>query len=90
MAARTGFNSFTNDWASQVRTQRNPDRAKTWLEQAECNFKAINILLEQTTCQQNFQVELSAHVCFLANQVAEKSVKAGMYQLCGLQSEGIC
>ena len=85
----SGFNSFTNDWASQVRTQRNPDRAKVWLEQAECDFKAMNILLEQTTCQQNPQVELSTHVCFLANQVAEKSVKAGMYQLCGLQSEGL-
>jgi sacsin len=29
--------------------------------------------------------KLSAHVCFMANQVAEKALRAGMYALIGLQ-----
>lgn len=56
--------------------------AKAWLEQAQCDFIATQMLLGQ--CESENRV--CAHVCFLAHQVAEKALKAGMYKLFGLQS----
>ena len=61
--------------------QVNPDelKAKIWLEQAEYDMKALQVLF----C--SGLPKLSAHVCFMANQVAEKALRAGMYALIGLQ-----
>ena len=86
---RFGWGSSASDWVGRVRVHREPDKAKAWFEQAEYDFEAMNLLLEKVTCLQNPREQLSAHVCFLACQVAEKSVKAGMYQVCGLQPEGL-
>ena len=52
-----------------------PLKAQIWFKQAEHDLKALNVL---------FESELYAHVCFMAHQVAEKALKAGMYKLIGL------
>ena len=64
--------------------QVNPDdnAAKAWFEQAKCDLIATQILLRETYHEER----VCAHVCFLAHQVVEKALKAGMYKLFGLQS----
>ena len=57
-----------------------PSIAKVWLEQADYDLRALCVLLKSA----GDDIEVSAHVCFLACQVAEKSLKAGMYQMFGL------
>ena len=54
------------------------DKAQKWFKQAEHDLKALHVLFE------SHSKELNAHVCFMAHQVAEKSLKAGMYKLIGL------
>ena len=74
-----------SDWTGRIHVHPEPDTAKLWLKQAEHDMTALRILLERVDDTE----EVSAHTCFLACQVAEKSLKAGMYQVYGLQSEGL-
>ena len=55
------------------------DKAKIWLKQAEYDMEALRVLFA------SHNERLSGHVCFMANQVAEKVLRAGMYALVGLQ-----
>ena len=57
----------------------NPDTAKKWFKQAECDLLAVDILLREV----DIETRVCAHVCFLAHQVAEKALKAGMYKKFG-------
>jgi sacsin len=57
-----------------------PETAKVWLKQAQCDLLAVQNLLKQSSLEKN----ICAHVCFLAHQVAEKALKAGMYHKFGL------
>lgn len=70
-----------------VRFQVNPQPtiAKVWLKQAEYDLKALHVLLNNAG--DDIVDKVSAHVCFLACQlqVAEKSLKAGMYHMFGLR-----
>ena len=87
--SRGGGYSFVNDWTQSVRVYPDPDKAKVWFEQAEYDQQMMEIALEKVSCIESPKPRLSAHVCFLACQVAEKSIKAGMYEVCGLQPEGL-
>ena len=60
-----------------------PDAAKAevWLEQAKYDFNVMETVYEKSITD----VTVSAHVCFLAHQVAEKSLKGGMYAKNGLR-----
>ena len=68
-------------------TRRKPDQttAVVWIRQAEADLKALQLLQNQTKCYP----EVCAHVCFLAHQVAEKALRAGMYAVCGLDPENL-
>jgi sacsin len=57
----------------------NPETARTWFKQAECDLLAVEILLREV----DTETRVCAHVCFLAHQVAEKALKAGMYKKIG-------
>jgi sacsin len=63
-----------------VPTPPNPEEAKRWFRQAKSDETVMNILLERA--QENS--ECWCHVLFLAQQVCEKALKAGMYKLVGL------
>ena len=62
-------------------TDPTPDiiKAQTWIRQAECDYKALSILSE-SCCP-----EVCANICFLAHEVTEKSLKAGMLAVWGLR-----
>ena len=71
---------FEWEWERSIQVIPEPETAKVWLEQAKWDLKALRLLVAQTD---NFQ-KVSAHACFLAHQVAEKALKAGMYKQFGL------
>ena len=73
--------SSTIDKAIESECQVTPDQqtAKVWLQQAEYDMEALQVLFHSGS------PKLSAHACFMANQVAEKILRAGMYALIGLQ-----
>ena len=55
------------------------DKARKWFRQAECDYKALSILSD-CGCR-----EVCANICFLAHEVTEKSLKAGMLAVWGLR-----
>ena len=57
-----------------------PFRAQVWLKQAKHDMTALLVLVKEIRAKR----EVCAHVCFMAHQVAEKVLKAGMYKLIGL------
>ena len=54
-------------------------KAEIWLKQTEYDMEALQVLFD------SHNERLSGHVCFMANQVAEKVLQAGIYALVGLQ-----
>ena len=54
-------------------------KARKWIRQAECDYRALSILSDHC-CP-----EVCANICFLAHEVAEKSLKAGMLAVWGLR-----
>ena len=68
-------------------TRPKPDQttAAVWIKQAEADLKALQVLQDRT----NHLPQVCAHVCFLAHEVAEKALKAGMYAVCGLHPESL-
>ena len=73
--------SSTIDTAIKSECQVTPDqrKAEVWLEQAQYDMEALQVLFHSGS------PKLSAHACFMANQVAEKVLRAGVYALIGLQ-----
>lgn len=55
--------------------------ADVWITQAKHDVRAMEVMYE--ACKRPDE-KLCAHVCFLAHQVAEKTLKAGMYATVGL------
>ena len=67
---------FDEDFGPQPDQQE----GERWVKQAEVDFCTLVKLLSQaSTCQ-----KVSASVCFMAHEVAEKALKGGMYAKCGL------
>ena len=54
--------------------------AKRWIRQAKYDYAALRVLKNATASDD----EVSAAACFMSHEVAEKSLKAGMYAKCGL------
>ena len=65
---------------SLLEPQPSPHNAQVWITQAECDLEALTILKNGMQHTQR----VCANVCFLAHEVAEKSLKAGMFAVCGL------
>ena len=68
--------SFDEDFGPQPDQQE----GERWVKQAEVDFRTLMKLLSQASTSQ----EVSASVCFMAHEVAEKALKGGMYAKCGL------
>ena len=66
-----------------------PREAKRWLKQAHTDCHAMKVLLEEMRTESRLIGDQSSVVCqviFLAREVVEKSLKAGVYKLVGLNS----
>ena len=69
-----GYSSHSNFWDNaKTDPVLKPEEGRRWLRQAEEDFK----MLLSLTNRYNY-------ICFMAHQVAEKALKAGMYAICGL------
>ena len=83
---------FTHVDGTPIRLQQvipNRDLALVWYTQALHDKQAMQVLYERARARAPsvntaFSVKLHAHVCFLAHQVAEKTLTAGMYLRVGL------
>ena len=69
------------------RVPRQPDEGHRWLRQATVDRKVLNLLCDQMMSLDDD--EIAGHICFMAHQVAEKALKAGMYAVCGLDDSGL-
>ena len=69
------------------RVPRQPEEGRRWLRQATVDRKVLNLLCDQMSSHGDD--EIAGHVCFMAHQVAEKVLKAGMYAVCGLDDSGL-
>ena len=73
----------TEDFDAKVNSNRvhaDPVTAQIWFKQAEHDLTVLQILMREV----NLKIEVCAHACFMAHQVAEKGLKAGMYKIIGL------
>ena len=83
----SGFSRTTTDhdqWSDfnfgfQDTTTPDIVKAQKWMRQAECDYEALSVLSDHI-CP-----KICANICFLAHEVAEKSLKAGMLAVWGLR-----
>ena len=76
--------SFTDN---DYRVPKQPEEGQRWLLQAAVDRDVLFILFEQMKSCNNDKI--AGHVCFMAHQLAEKTLKAGMYAICGLDEKGL-
>ena len=77
------YSSFFTAGDESFRVPRQPVEGQRWIRQATYDHKLLMILYDQMISLND--TSIAAHVCFLAHQVAEKALKAGMYTFCGLE-----
>ncbi|XP_003382551.1 PREDICTED: sacsin-like [Amphimedon queenslandica] len=68
-----------DSWSDYVKPKPDVIEAKRWLRQANSDREAMEILLDSLNAKR-----VSCQVAFLAHEVVEKALKAGMYQLIGI------
>ena len=66
-------------WNNLVKPKPDVTEAKRWLRQASSDREAMKILLDSLSTK-----HVSCQVAFLAHEVVEKALKAGMYKLIGI------
>ena len=69
------------------RVPRQPQDGCRWMLQATVDHEVMLMLYQQMESSNNDKI--AGHVCFMAHQVAEKSLKAGMYAICGLDEKDL-
>ena len=69
------------------RVPRNQEEGRRWLRQATVDLKVLNLLYNRMSL--GADDDIAGHICFMAHQVAEKVLKAGMYAMCGLDEMGL-
>ena len=76
-----------NSVINLVRYQPKPDKeeAQRWLKQAEAECCAMRVLRRSL----QFEPKVACSICFIAHQVVENALKAGMYDLLGLNHASI-
>ena len=79
--------SFFTAGDETFRVPRQPEEGRRWLKQATYDDKLLIMIYDQMLSVNDTSV--AAHVCFLAHQVAEKALKAGMYAFCGLEEKDL-
>ena len=69
------------NWFTSLRPTPNQEEAERWLRQANSDLKAMYILKNEVHYE-----PVSCQVMFMAHEVAEKALKAGMYAVIGINS----
>ena len=64
------------------RVPRQPEEGRRWFKQAIYDQQLLIAIYDQMISLND--TSIAAYVCFLAHQVTEKALKAGMYAFCGL------
>ena len=77
---RSGRSRYEDIFKDFEQPEREVEKSKLWSMQATADFMALEALYSTGN------ELLSSHVCFMAHEVAEKALKAGMYATCGLHS----
>ena len=77
----SGKDDFTS-----FQSKPSPQEAKRWLKQAHADNKAMRSLKAAMNTERYC---FACHVIFLAHEVVEKSLKAGMYALVGLNPDSV-
>ena len=75
--------------------QTNKSEAVRWIKQAEYDYAALNVLMAScqvedlgtTAATSQVNEKTCASTCFMSHEVAEKSLKAGMYAKCGISGD---
>ena len=81
-----GGGGFTRTpFDEEMGPQPDSEEGKRWVRQAEVDFVALAVLLDRTPTLS----KISANVCFMAHEVAEKALKGGMYAKCGLGEKSL-
>ena len=62
------------------------NEAKIWIQQAQYDHSALSTLIKATRTD---GMNHFAAICFMCHQVAEKSLKAGVYAKCGMKPTGL-
>ena len=70
------------EWNKSEPPQIDLSEAKIWIRQAEYDHAIICALMNSLETDEN---QHCAHICFMCQQVAERSLKAGMYAKRGVQ-----
>ena len=73
------------EW-ERIEPQVDLNEAKIWIQQAQYDHSALSTLMNasRTDGTNHF-----AAICFMCHQVAEKSLKAGVYAKCGMKPTGL-
>ena len=73
------------EW-ERIEPQIDLNEAKIWIQQAQYDHSALSTLMNasRTDGTNHF-----AAICFMCHQVAEKSLKAGVYAKCGMKPTGL-
>ena len=69
------------NWSTYLHPTPDQKEAERWLRQASSDLKAMNILKNEV-----IRESISCQVMFMAHEVVEKTLKAGMYALIGINS----
>ena len=81
------FSSSFTAGEDDFRVPRQPEEGCRWMQQAAVDRDVLLVLYDKMMSSNNDRI--AGHVCFMAHQVAEKALKAGMYAICGLDESGL-
>ena len=76
----SGAGEISSSWWKEMTPKQDISKARVWLQQAEVDLEVLETILLRVNASSNH----AGHVCFLAHEVAEKTLKAGKYATCGL------
>ena len=62
-----------------AKLKTDPIKAKMWIKQAEYDYTSLTVLMTASQTDER----ICASTCFMSHEVAEKSLKAGMYAKSG-------
>ena len=79
------YMSIDNDERHPARLTTDPIKANTWIKQAEYDFFSLTVLMSASQTDER----ACASTCFMSHEVAEKSLKAGMYAKCGIDDASL-
>ena len=80
-----GFTDAQFPFDEEFGPQPDLEEGRRWIKQAEVDFDTLVMLLDRTPTSN----KVSASVCFMAHEVAEKALKGGMYAKCGLGQKSL-